>query len=86
MTRKSTRAERTFLVTIGERIGERRKNLGLSQEQLGERAGLHRTYVGAVERGTTNVGVVNLGCIAHALGADVGELTSGLAVDPFAKR
>lgn len=85
MTRKWTKAERDYLVTVGRRIAERRRAFGLSQEQLGERAGLHRTYIGAVERGTTNVGAANLGCIAHGLETDVGDLTAGLSVDPFAR-
>jgi transcriptional regulator with XRE-family HTH domain len=41
--------------------------LGLSQERLGEVAGLHRTYIGAVERGEKNLTVLTLCRIANAL-------------------
>ena len=41
--------------------------MGLSQEQLGELAGLHRTYIGAVERAEKNITVVTLCRIAAAL-------------------
>ncbi len=85
MTRKWTKSERTFLVTLGQRVAERRSAFGLSQEQLGERAGLHRTYVGSVERGTSNIGVANLAYLAYALETDVGQLTHGLSLDPLAR-
>ena len=63
---------------LGERIRSRRKALGLSQEQLGEVCGVHRTYVGQVERGDVNVTLKNLLALAEGLGVDVGELVQGL--------
>jgi len=48
-------------------IRQCRHRLGLSQEQLGDLAGLHRTYVGAVERGERNLTVDNIEKIARAL-------------------
>jgi transcriptional regulator with XRE-family HTH domain len=47
---------------------------GLSQEQLAELAGLHRTYVGSVERGERNVSIDNIEAIAHALAVSVRDL------------
>lgn len=44
-----------------------RHQLDLSQEELGERAGLHRTYIGGVERGERNLTVDNIEKIANAL-------------------
>jgi len=48
--------------------------LGLTQEALAERSGLHWTYVGSVERGERNVSVDNICRLAWALGVDVREL------------
>jgi transcriptional regulator with XRE-family HTH domain len=53
---------------------ERRRLLGLSQEALAERCGLHRTYIGGIERSERNVSVDNVDRIAQALGIDVSEL------------
>lgn len=52
----------------------RRLEVGLSQEKLAEFANLHRTYVGAIERGERNVSIDNIEKIANALQADVVDL------------
>lgn len=48
-------------------VRKRRLELGLSQEELAERAGVHRTYVGMLERGEKNVTIYNIERIAIAL-------------------
>lgn len=53
---------------MGQRVREQRMNLGLSQEELAHRAGLHRTYVGSVERGERNISVGSLYTLADILG------------------
>lgn len=55
-----------------------RKRLGLSQERLGELAGLHRTYIGHVERGEVNPSLHNIVRLAAALKVDPGDLIRGL--------
>jgi len=44
-----------------------RQQLGISQEELADRCGLHRTYIGSVERGERNISVDNMETIAIAL-------------------
>ncbi len=51
-----------------------RARRGLSQEALADRAGIHRTYVGSVERGERNISIDNICRLAWALGADVRAL------------
>lgn len=50
----------------------------VSQERLAERTGLHRTYIGHVERGEVNVALFNIIRIAAAVEVDPGELVAGL--------
>jgi len=52
---------------IGDRIRNLRKEQGLSQEELGARAELHLTYIGAVERGEKNCSITTLVRIARGL-------------------
>jgi transcriptional regulator with XRE-family HTH domain len=47
---------------------------GISQEVLADLAGLHRTYVGSVERGERNIAVDNMEALAHALELDISDL------------
>jgi transcriptional regulator with XRE-family HTH domain len=64
--------------TFGRRIRERREAMGLSQEKFADRAGLHWTFVGQVERGQRNLTLHNILKFAVALGVDPGELMRGL--------
>ena len=47
---------------------------GLSQEELAFRAGIHRNYLGGIERGERNPALDNIAAIAKALGVDLSEL------------
>ena len=53
---------------FGVRLREFRLERGLSQEELADRCGLHRTFVGRVERGETNVTLGSIHKLAHGLG------------------
>ena len=56
------------LVSVFARnVRARRTAMGLSQEELAESAGVHRTYVGMIERGEKNVTIYNIERIASAL-------------------
>jgi transcriptional regulator with XRE-family HTH domain len=74
--------DKSALREVGRRIRVRRLALRLSQEALADAAGLHRTYIGSVERGERNVSLVNLLRISAALSVDVGYLTSKLTGKP----
>jgi len=52
----------------------RRQQTGISQEALADLAGLHRTYVGGIERCERNVSIDNIEKIAKALNVDIAEL------------
>jgi transcriptional regulator with XRE-family HTH domain len=56
-----------LLSKMGRNIKKRREALGYSQEELAERADLHRTYIGGVERGERNITIKSLSQIAEAL-------------------
>ncbi len=66
--------ERHFLGRVGDRVRDRRAARGLTQAQLAAAYGLHRTFVGSVERGERNVSLLNLRAIARALRVPVAEL------------
>lgn len=59
---------------FGNRIREIRKQLGLSQEDLGFKADLHRTYIGSIERGEQNVSLDNIGRLSKVLKVDLKDL------------
>jgi transcriptional regulator with XRE-family HTH domain len=65
-----------ILKYVGARIRDLRKERGLSQEQLGERAGFHFSYIGGIERAEKNISLINLSKIAEGLSVEVHELFS----------
>jgi transcriptional regulator with XRE-family HTH domain len=59
---------------MGDAIRNYRLAKGWSQEELSFNCGLHRTYIGAVERGERNISILSLQKIAHAMGISVAAL------------
>lgn len=55
-------------------LRSKRTEMGFSQEVLAEEAGLHRTYIGSVERGERNVSIDNMERLARALTVDIVDL------------
>ena len=66
---------------LGRRVRELRRQQGISQEELAARAALHRNYVGSVERGERDIGVMATSRIAGALGLSLAEFFA-----PFRQR
>lgn len=63
-----------ILLAFGQRVQELRKERNLSQEQLADLAGVHRTYIGMVERAEKNITLRNIKKIAEALGVNIKDL------------
>lgn len=59
---------------LGQNLRKKREELGLSQEQLGEQIDLHRTYIGALERGERNPTLKSVQHLAGLLDVDALEL------------
>ena len=61
-------------VAFGHALRQFRKRTGLSQEGLGDVAGLHRTYIGGIERGEQNPSFTNILRISKALDAKLSDI------------
>ena len=60
-------SKQNILIEFGDKVRELRKEKGYSQEELAYRAGLHRTYIGMIERAEKNITLINIKKIANAL-------------------
>lgn len=63
-----------ILEKFGERVREERLKRKLSQESLAEKAGVHRTYIGMIERAEKNITLVNIEKISKALEIPLNDL------------
>jgi len=70
----SKKASRDLNVMVGKNLRRLRNRLGVSQDEFADLAGLHRAYIGAVERGERNITLDTLQRIAAALKVDPTEL------------
>lgn len=62
------------LINFGNKVRAERSKLGLSQEALAYRAGVHRTYIGMIERAEKNITLENIEKIGKALGISLDKL------------
>ena len=63
-----------ILVRFADNVRCKRYELGINQEELSFRAGVHRTYIGMIERSERNVSLIYAEKIAKALGTTIDEL------------
>ncbi len=71
---REVKMKRQILIDFGNKVRERRKKLGLSQEALADIAGVHRTYIGMIERAEKNITLENIGKLAKALKVEISEI------------
>lgn len=64
----------SILMRFGKNVQKIRKEKNISQEKLAEYAGLHRTYIGMIERFERNITLINAEKVANALGVNISEL------------
>lgn len=72
--RKLRKPSKQLVQIVSKNIRRLRRERGLSQEELSELCGLHRTYVGSVERGERNVTLSTLEAFSNALDVSVPQL------------
>jgi len=71
-------ASSKLLVALGQRIRELRSQNGYSQEAFADQCGVHRTFMGTVERGESNLSFSNISKVATTLQIDLATLFHGL--------
>ena len=64
----------SLLKDFGQKVQKRRKDLGISQEELAFQAGFHRTYIGMIERAERNITLSNIKRLADALQINIKDL------------
>ncbi|MBQ4407956.1 MAG: helix-turn-helix transcriptional regulator [Bacteroidales bacterium] len=69
--------ENNIVELFGRNVQKYRKARNLSQEKLAELAGVHRTYVGMIERAEKNITICNMKKIADALQIKISDLLEG---------
>ena len=69
--------KKAILIKFGQQVREHRMKLGLSQEELASRAGVHRTYIGMIERAEKNITLENIERVCKALNLSIRDFFSG---------
>jgi transcriptional regulator with XRE-family HTH domain len=65
---------KTILEKFGQKVREERLKQNLSQEELAAKAGVHRTYIGMIERAEKNITLANIEKISKALNVNISKL------------
>ncbi len=66
--------KKDVLIKFGERVRKERLKLGFSQEKLAVKAGVHRTYIGMIERAEKNITLENIEKVSKALNIPIKDL------------
>lgn len=74
-------SRKKILLALGLLVKQQRTALGISQEELGFRANLDRTYISGVERGVRNPSITALVSLASGLGITVASLLENLEIE-----
>lgn len=69
---------KSIVEKFGQKVREERLRQGLSQEELAAKAGVHRTYIGMIERAEKNITLGNMEKLAKALNIKLSELIADL--------
>ncbi len=77
MSGSHNRKKTPIRAEFGKKVREKRCSLNLTQEELAEKADLHHTYIGSVERGERNIALENIVAIAQALKCSSKDLMPG---------
>ncbi len=70
--------EESILIKFGQRVRELRIERNLTQQQLADISGLHKNYIGMVERGERNPSLLNIEVLAKSFGTTISKLFSQL--------
>ena len=70
--------KREILIKFGKKVREERARLGLSQEELASRTGVHRTYIGMIERAEKNITLENIEKVSKALKISISDFFKGI--------
>jgi transcriptional regulator with XRE-family HTH domain len=65
---------KTIMEKFGQKVRDERLKQHLSQEELAIKAGVHRTYIGMIERAEKNITLLNIEKISKALGVNISKL------------
>ena len=76
--RKPKQKNEAVQIALGQRVRELRSKRGWSQEEFADICGLHRTYMGSIERGERNLTIVSIFTVAQHLEITVSQLLSGI--------
>lgn len=66
-------------ISMGKKVRELRMEAGLSQEIFADKAGIHRSHLGEIERGEVDMSISMLMKVSQALGVKVSKLVQGIA-------